>query len=111
MDARFVSTGEVPQVAPSEGHYWVRFWTPPHDENGPWSVDEWAVVGASDVESVIRWAHENAPGGASSEIFVEAVDHRLSPGGELVEVKQRVRVFGRPRDAAAASETVTLYES
>lgn len=43
----------MPQIVADDPIYWVRSWTPPTDAQSAWFIDEWRVLDASDVLSVI----------------------------------------------------------
>lgn len=108
MEARFVTSGEVPQISGDATKYWVRFWAPPIAAQSAWFVDEWEVSGAPDVLAVIDWARGQTAADGSFEVFVEHTDHAVRGDSEYVAVRRHIRVFGTPADNRAVTEEVTF---
>jgi hypothetical protein len=108
MQARFITSGEVPHITDGITNYWVRLWTPPTDAQSSWFVDEWQISDASDVLSVIEWARGQTPPDGSFEVFVEYSDHGVRGNSEYVAVKRHIRVYGAPGDDGGVTEEVTF---
>ena len=106
MRASLVTSGEVPQIVADDPIYWVRSWTPPTDAQSAWFIDEWRVLDASDVLSVVDWAREQTPRDGSFEVFVEFTDHAVRSDSERVPVKQHIRIYGAPADDGGVTEEV-----
>ena len=99
LDAVSVRFGEV-------ARYRVRAWTRPAPPANAWMVDEWDVLNAPGVDSVIAWAE--ARDADSVEVFLQWDDHAQDREGETIVRRRFTRLYGQPADDDGSMETVAL---